>query len=81
MLWAGSTRTRACGRRARCENLEVTLRTNPQHPRYQYHPLGVAYARRGEIAKARAALVQALAVPERFAERGKAEAALAALPK
>ena len=61
-------------------SLEAAVRANPRHPRYQHH-LGVAYARLGETAKARAALTQAIALEVRAVERTNIEAALAALAR
>lgn len=60
--------------------LEEAVRANPRHAGYQYH-VGVAYARMGQTAKARAALSEALALESAFVDRGNAEAALKALPR
>jgi Flp pilus assembly protein TadD len=49
----------------------------PDNPEYQYH-LGVAYAAKGDVAKARTALEKAVAKP--FGASEDARKALSALP-
>jgi tetratricopeptide (TPR) repeat protein len=57
--------------------LEDAVEKDPDNPEYQYH-LGAAYAAKGEVAKARAALQKAVAKP--FAASEDARRALNALP-
>jgi tetratricopeptide (TPR) repeat protein len=57
--------------------LAEAVSKDPDNPEYQYH-LGAAYAAKGDIPKARAALEKAVARP--FASTAEAKKALAALP-
>lgn len=57
--------------------LSEAVAKDPENPEYQYH-LGAAYAAKGDVVKARAALQKAVARP--FAATEDARKALAALP-
>jgi putative PEP-CTERM system TPR-repeat lipoprotein len=62
------------------EQLQQSVNTNPRKATYQFH-LGLAYAKAGDQAKARAALGQALALQPNFSGADEARKTLASLDR
>lgn len=60
------------------EALSRSIKKDPKNPLYQFHA-GLAYARIGEVAKAKRALQEALALEPTFKSADEARQALASL--